>query len=46
MSNYKEKKDCVCCGKSNLSVVLDLNKQPLANAYHKETEVLEEYPFM
>ena len=44
MSNYREKKDCVCCGKSNLSVVLDLNKQPLANSYHKEGEVLEEYP--
>ena len=44
MSNYKEKKDCVCCGKSNLSLVLDLNKQPLANSYHKEDEILEEYP--
>ena len=44
MSNYREKKECVCCGKSNLSVVLDLNKQPLANSYHKESEVLEEYP--
>ena len=44
MSNYREKKDCVCCGKSNLSVVLYLNKQPLANSYHKEDEVLEEYP--
>ncbi len=36
MSNYREKKDCVCCGKSDLSLVLDLNKQPLANSYHKE----------
>ena len=44
MSNYKEKKDCVCCGKSNLSLVLDLNNQPLANSYHKEDELLEEYP--
>ena len=44
MSNYKEKKDCVCCSKSNLSLVLDLNNQPLANSYHKEDEVLEEYP--
>ena len=44
MSNYREKKDCVCCGKRNLSLVLDLNKQPLANSYHKEDEVLEEYP--
>ena len=44
MSNFKEKKDCVCCGKSNLSLVLDLNNQPLANSYHKEDEILEEYP--
>ena len=44
MSNFKEKKDCICCGKSNLSLVLDLNNQPLANSYHKEDEVLEEYP--
>ena len=44
MSDYREKKDCVCCGKHNLSLVLDLNKQPLANSYHKESEVLEEYP--
>jgi len=44
MSNYKEKKDCVCCGKSNLSLVLDLNNQPLANSYHKDDEILEEYP--
>ena len=44
MNSYREKKDCVCCGKSDLSLVLDLNKQPLANSYHKEDEVLEEYP--
>ena len=44
MSNFKEKKDCICCGKSNLSLVLDLNNQPLANSYHKEDEILEEYP--
>ena len=42
MSNYREKKDCVCCGKSDLSLVLDLKKQPLANSYHKEDEVLED----
>ena len=44
MSNFTEKKDCICCGKSNLSLVLDLNNQPLANSYHKEDEILEEYP--
>ena len=44
MNNFTEYKDCICCGKSNLSLVLDLNNQPLANSYHKEDEVLEEYP--
>ena len=44
MSNFKEKKDCICCGKSNLSLVLDLNNQPLANSYHKEDEKLDSYP--
>jgi hypothetical protein len=44
MSNFKEKKECVCCGKNDLSLALDLNTQPLANSYHKEDEVLEEYP--
>ena len=44
MSNFTEKKDCICCGKSNLSLVLDLNNQPLANSYHKDDEILEEYP--
>ena len=44
MNSYREKKDCVCCGKSDLSLVLDLNTQPLANSYHKKDEQLEEYP--
>ena len=44
MSNFKEKKDCICCGKSNLSLFLDLNNQPLANSYHDNTEKLEKYP--
>ena len=44
MSNYTKKTKCVCCDKSDLSVVLDLNNQPLANSYHKEGEQLEEYP--
>ena len=44
MSNFKEMKECICCGKSNLSLVLDLNNQPLANSYHKDDEILEEYP--
>jgi len=44
ISNYTKKTDCICCAKSNLSLVLDLNKQPLANSYHNEDEILEEYP--
>ena len=44
MSNYTKKTNCVCCDKSDLSVILDLNKQPLANSYHTEDEKLEEYP--
>ena len=44
ISNYTKKIECVCCGKQDLSIVLDLNKQPLANSYHKKGEQLEEYP--
>ena len=36
ISNYTKKIECVCCGKQDLSIVLDLNKQPLANSYHKK----------
>ena len=43
-NNYTKKTKCVCCDKSDLSVVLDLNNQPLANSYHKEDEKLDEYP--
>ena len=44
MSNYTELKRCLCCDSINIEVLLDLNKQPLANSYHKENETLEEYP--
>ena len=44
MNSYREKKDCVCCGKSDLSLVLDLNKQPWANSYHTKDEILDEFP--
>jgi len=30
--NYKELKECLCCGNKNLRQVLDLNDQPLANS--------------
>jgi 2-polyprenyl-3-methyl-5-hydroxy-6-metoxy-1,4-benzoquinol methylase len=42
--NYKEKKECICCGGSNLKEVLNLNLQPLANSYHKNDEILPEFP--
>jgi hypothetical protein len=42
--NYKEKKDCICCGGSSLTEVLNLGEQPLANSYHKKDEVLEKFP--
>jgi 2-polyprenyl-3-methyl-5-hydroxy-6-metoxy-1,4-benzoquinol methylase len=41
--NYEIKK-CLCCNKDNLSCVLDLNKQPLANSYSPAGTELEEYP--
>ena len=41
---YKEKTTCICCGSKNLSLLLDLNKQPLANSYHNNTNELEKYP--
>ena len=44
MTMYKEKTTCICCGSKNLSLLLDLNKQPLANSYHDNTNELEKYP--
>ena len=34
----------MCCDSDDLSLLLNLNNQPLANSYHKEDEVLDEYP--
>jgi len=44
MSDYKELNRCLCCDLADIEVLLDLNNQPLANSYHKEDEVLDEYP--
>ena len=42
---YNEISDCLCCGGSNLSKVLDLNDQPLANSYlNDETESELSFP--
>lgn len=35
MQNYTNSEKCRCCGSTDLVEVLDLNKQPLANNYHK-----------
>jgi hypothetical protein len=35
--------NCLCCGNTNLFTVLDLNTQPPANSFHKESEELEQY---
>jgi|TARA_R110000824_G_scaffold395818_1_gene596803 hypothetical protein len=43
-NNVKKENICVCCGNSNLSLLLDLNEQPLANSYHNNTKELEKYP--
>ena len=42
--NYKEKIECICCGNNNLSEILNLGEQPLANSYHNEGEVLPKFP--
>ena len=41
---YKEKTTCICCGSNNLSLLLNLNKQPLANSYHDNSQIQKEYP--
>lgn len=35
---YKELKNCVCCDSNNLELLLDFNKQPLANNLKKHTD--------
>lgn len=44
MGNYTHLDICLCCDSKNLGILLDLNKQPLANSYHKEGELLDSYP--
>lgn len=44
-SNVVELKECVACGSKELTPVLDLGKQPLANSYKLNKEdIQEEYP--
>jgi len=44
MSNCKTLVRCLCCNSDNINVLLDLNKQPLANSYHDNTKKMDEYP--
>ena len=44
MSDYRTLDRCLCCDSTDIEILLDLNNQPLANSYHKEDEVLDEYP--
>lgn len=37
-------KNCLCCDSKNLLEILNLKEQPLANSYHKDEEVLCEFP--
>jgi 2-polyprenyl-3-methyl-5-hydroxy-6-metoxy-1,4-benzoquinol methylase len=41
---YHKQEKCLCCDSSNLELLLDLNKQPLANSYHNNKTPLPEYP--
>lgn len=42
---YQELHECLACGNKNLTSVLDLGNQPLANSYRKDkTEPLPEFP--
>lgn len=41
---FKDLKQCLCCGSNELKQVLNLGNQPLANSYHSEEEILDEYP--
>lgn len=44
MNNYKLLKSCLCCKNNNLTTILDLNKQPLANNFHDINEIEIHYP--
>ena len=42
--NVEKMETCICCGSKNLTQILNLNKQPLANSYHDNTKKLKKYP--
>lgn len=41
---FHKKENCICCDNKELVEILDLKNQPLANSYHTENEILEEFP--
>lgn len=41
MSDYQEKKECRICSSHNLELILDLGKQPLANAFIKKEDLVK-----
>ena len=43
MSNFTIINNCRCCN-SEVTKLLDLNNQPLANSYHAEGEIIDEFP--
>ena len=44
MSDFYTIDKCLCCDGDNINLLLDLNKQPLANSYHDNSKELEKYP--
>ena len=44
MSDFHYIDRCLCCDGDNINLLLDLNKQPLANSYHDNTKRLKKYP--
>jgi 2-polyprenyl-3-methyl-5-hydroxy-6-metoxy-1,4-benzoquinol methylase len=43
--NYNKKKECICCGSNDLTEILNLGEQPLANSYHNnDNEILPNFP--
>ena len=42
--SYKEITECLCCTSTDLYRFLDFGRQPLANSYLKERQVLQRYP--
>ena len=41
IKDAKELNECLCCGSEQIKLVLDLNKQPLANSFKKTAEEAE-----